>query len=364
MNNVEQYNAFSIVSDRSHTEYRGTQYLTGAHNAGVAAVAFEKNIGLMLQPGNRYDLQVEKYPCWVGDNGAFTTTKKGFSAEKFREMLRRPMLLKNRGKCLFVVAPDKLVVLPDGKVVGDARGTLEQFSDWAKEIRALGYPVAFVAQNGLETMLDEVPWELVDVLFLGGGPDPALATAKNKRGEWKESAGARACVIRAAAEGKRTHMGRVNGFRRMNIADDWGVDTVDGTYLAFGPDVNLPKLLSWIEKIGAKYAKPNRSVGDVSSEGTSCGEGDGGPGGSFAEQIAGARTECVGTDGSDPIPSEPVSAVQGSSSVAELGGPVLDMLGNETDYADAVIEDAESDWAPLCRFETCSPGNITCVSKD
>ena len=22
------------------------------------------------------------------------------------------------------------------------------------------------------------------------------------------------------------------------------------------------------------------------------------------------------------------------------------------------------DWAPLCRCETCSPGNITCVSKD
>jgi hypothetical protein len=27
-------------------------------------------------------------------------------------------------------------------------------------------------------------------------------------------------------------------------------------------------------------------------------------------------------------------------------------------------EDAEPDWAPLCRCETCSPDNITCVSKD
>lgn len=216
-----------------------TQYLTGAHNEGVAAIAHEKNVGLLVQPGNRYDLQVSRYPAWAGDNGAFTKAKGGFSADKFRAMLRRPALVAARATCLFVVAPDKLVVLPNGVVVGDARGTLEQFTAWALEIRALGYPVALVAQNGLETMLDEVPWGLVDVLFIGGST------------EWKLSPEAATCVARAKEEGKRTHMGRVNSFKRMQIAQNMGCDTADGTFLAFGPDKNLPRLVSWLDKLAA-----------------------------------------------------------------------------------------------------------------
>lgn len=216
------------------------QYLTGAHNEGVAAIAHEKNVGLLVQPGNRYDLQVHRYPSWAGDNGAFTKAKGGFSAEKFRTMLRRPALLAARSTCQFIVAPDKLVVLPCGTVVGDARGTLEQFSAWAREIRDLGYPVALVAQNGLEDMLDEVPWDLVDVLFIGGST------------EWKTSAAAEKCVDRARSMYKRTHMGRVNSLRRMMRAQDMGCDTVDGTFLAFGPTKNLPRLLKWIQVCAAR----------------------------------------------------------------------------------------------------------------
>lgn len=214
-----------------------TRYLTGAHNEAVCAVAAEYQIGLLVQPGNRYDLQVHRYPTWAGDNGAFTTKKGGFDPEKFRAMLRRPALVAAAATCEFVVAPDKLVVLPDGAVVGDAVGTLAQFPAWAEEIRAAGFPVAFVAQNGLEFMLDLVPWALVDVLFIGGST------------EWKLSPAAKACVDRAKAEGKRTHMGRVNSYKRMVLAQSWAVDTADGTFLAFGPSKNLPRLLSWLEKL-------------------------------------------------------------------------------------------------------------------
>lgn len=171
------------------------KYLTGCTNRGVEAVAFERGVGLLVQPGNGYHSCVGRYPAWAGDNGAFTKTKGGFSADKFRRMLGRPELQAAADRCLFVVAPDKLVVLPDGVVVGDARGTLEQFPEWAREIRAAGFPVALVAQDGLEGMLDEVPWDLVDVLFVGGST------------EWKLSAGARTCVLAARARGKRTHIG-------------------------------------------------------------------------------------------------------------------------------------------------------------
>ena len=42
-------------------------------------------------------------------------------------------------------------------------------------------------------------------------------------------------------------MGRVNSLRRLRLAAADGYDSVDGTFLAFGPDVNLPRLRAWLE---------------------------------------------------------------------------------------------------------------------
>lgn len=173
------------------------RYLTGSTSRAVAELAHERGIGLLVQPGNRYDMQVQDYPAWAGDNGVFTRTAAGFQADKFRAMLARPNLRAHADRCLFIVAPDKLNVRDDGSVVGDAAGTLAEFPGWSREIRAAGFPVAFVAQDGLETMLDAVPWDLVDVLFVGGST------------EWKLSEAAHACVKEAQRRGKRTHMGRV-----------------------------------------------------------------------------------------------------------------------------------------------------------
>ena len=44
-------------------------------------------------------------------------------------------------------------------------------------------------------------------------------------------------------------MGRVNSRQRMAIAEWFGCDSVDGTYLTFGPDRNLPRLLSWADEM-------------------------------------------------------------------------------------------------------------------
>jgi len=214
------------------------RYLTGASNAACEAVAFERNIGLMIQPGSSYHGRLSRYPFWAADNGAFTKQAAGFSAERFRTMLNRPELQEHAAHCLFVVAPDCLRVLPDGAVKGDALGTLQQFPAWAAEIRALGLPVALVAQNGLEDLLDQVPWDLLDVLFIGG--DTA----------WKLSHAAERCAAEARARGKRTHMGRVNSFERLARASAMLVDTADGTFLRFGPDTNLPRLSRWFEKLG------------------------------------------------------------------------------------------------------------------
>jgi hypothetical protein len=128
--------------------------------------------------------------------------------------------------CLFAVAPD---------VVGDAAATLEKSAPWLPQIRALGYKVAFVAQDGLEAL--SVPWNDFDCLFIGGST------------EWKLGPHARTLAAEAKRRGKWVHMGRVNSERRYRYAAAIGCDSADGTFLTFGPDVNLPRLLSWVRTV-------------------------------------------------------------------------------------------------------------------
>lgn len=211
-------------------------YLTGVTSDTIERTVEGHPVGLFVQPRTlTYAERVERWEVWAGDNGAYTTDPAGFSPSLFRAMLADERLRHARRRCRFIAAPDRLVVQPDGRtVIGDAAGTLDQFGTWADEVHAAGFPVALVAQDGLETMLDRVPWSDVDALFLGASTG------------WKEGDAAARCVGEAARRGKLTHMGRVNSERRLRIADSFGCDTVDGTYLRFGPDVNLPKLLRWL----------------------------------------------------------------------------------------------------------------------
>ena len=128
-------------------------------------------------------------------------------------------------RCTFAVAPD---------VVGDAGATLSASVPWLARVRGLGLPVAFVAQDGSESV-DMIPWSDFDVLFLGGSTD------------WKLGPAARGLAAEAVARGKRVHMGRVNSLRRLLYAQQIGCSSVDGTYLIFGPDKNLARLLGWLD---------------------------------------------------------------------------------------------------------------------
>lgn len=154
--------------------------------------------------------------AWCADNGCFG---KGYPGDdKWLAWLAG----QDPTGCLFATAPD---------VVGDAAATLARSAPFLPKIRALGYPAALVAQDGLESL--DVPWDEFDVLFIGG------TTA------WKMGRHARRLIAQAKAHGKRVHMGRVNSQRRYTYARHLGCDSVDGTYLIYGPDVNLPKLLAW-----------------------------------------------------------------------------------------------------------------------
>lgn len=141
-------------------------------------------------------------------------------------------LVKNIGRygpdrCLFAAAPD---------TVCDPHATLEESLPWLPRIRALGIPAAFVAQDGSEHG-DLIPWGHFDVLFIGGST------------EWKLSAAAANLTRQARARGLWVHMGRVNTRSRLRAAQAFGCDSVDGTYLAFGPDVNLRRLGGWLHDL-------------------------------------------------------------------------------------------------------------------
>jgi hypothetical protein len=157
---------------------------------------------------------------WGADNGCFTLGDRWDADEWWNWLETRAGEART---CLYAAAPD---------VVGDAAATLVRSAPWLPRIRALGYPAALVAQDGLT--VSTCPWDIFDVLFVGGSTD------------WKLGPVARDLVSEANRRGVWVHMGRVNSQRRWRYAEAIGCDSVDGTYLAFGPDVNLPKLLTWV----------------------------------------------------------------------------------------------------------------------
>jgi len=160
---------------------------------------------------------------WCADNGCFG---KGYPGDDKWLAWLGTYTAEERSRCLFATAPD---------VVGDAVATLVRSVPWLSAIRELGYPAAFVAQDGLENLV--IPWDSFDVLFIGGSTD------------WKLGTDVKNIVAVAVSKGKTVHMGRVNSYKRIRYADSIGCSTSDGTYISFGPDRNLPKALGWLEKL-------------------------------------------------------------------------------------------------------------------
>lgn len=196
-------------------------YLSGVHNAKLAKTGETVSLGVILTPNVGYRPGTGgMYRWWAADNGCFTQGA-AFKMERFLAWLDR----QPREGCLFVVAPD---------VPFDAEATVQRFAGASRAIRALGFPVALAAQNGLENMV--IPWDDLDAIFIGGDT------------EWKLSNAAARICWEATHRGKWVHMGRVNSRKRMERAVGMGCDSVDGTFLKW-PDANLPRLVSWFNDL-------------------------------------------------------------------------------------------------------------------
>lgn len=199
------------------------RYLATASSPEVRELMSAGVLDCMTTPAQSVRIPARAhYAC---DNGRFGAGWPG--EERWWTWLTGTVGRYGPDRCRFAVAPDHPM---------DAVATLAASLPWLPRIRALGVPAAFVAQDHCEQG-DLIPWDDLDMLFLGG------STA------WKTGPAARRVTEMATARGKAVHMGRVNSGRRLRLAHSFGCSSADGTCLAYGPRTVLPRLLGWLASI-------------------------------------------------------------------------------------------------------------------
>lgn len=199
-------------------------YLATASGPAVRAAIAAGRLGQLITPnsGNR----VVPGAQFAIDNGAFGGRwdmhrwSRTLDRHVTTGALDAPM---SQPGCLWVVVPD---------VVDDADATDRLWNRWWSAPMRRGYRLAYVAQPGVR----RIPAG-AKAVFLGGS-DPA----------WKYGPEARAVAQLTKDCGLWLHLGRVNSLRRLRYAHAIGCDSVDGTYLTYGPDTNLPKLLRYLRQ--------------------------------------------------------------------------------------------------------------------
>jgi hypothetical protein len=191
-------------------------------------------LGVLVQPKTyreRYLARSGLYKWVAIDNGRFTEAgRKLFRMAEYEWMIGEG--LEQAGDhLLFATAPD---------VPFDWSETLQFSRPWLRRIRRMGCPVALCAQEGMS--LESIPWDDFDCLFIGGADD------------FKEGPLVRVACREARRRGKWVHMGRVNGLRRLRVAQEFGVDSVDGTYLLHEARKGRPQaapfdVVAWLRQI-------------------------------------------------------------------------------------------------------------------
>lgn len=154
-----------------------------------------------------------RYPkpdiSWFLDNGAFHAYNQGkpFDSDKFVGTLEKLELCNS--------SPD-FIVVPD--IVAGGLKSLEFSREWIHSIPA-GHPVYLAVQDGM--IFDDIlhDLDLYDGVFVGGTLDWKLSTME----EWATIA--HDC-------GLKCHVGRIGTYRRLIMADNAGVDSVDSSNFA------------------------------------------------------------------------------------------------------------------------------------
>jgi hypothetical protein len=211
--------------DRKIAPAYNTTYLSGQLTKSYAAMSASRiaehgfsGLGLIVQPFTAHYLRTRTLHNFdsIGiDNGMFTKAgRDNFSWNMYEKMVKLALAQEKRE----VLPRLNFFTVPDEPF--DWAKTLKKFEAHAEDVqrlRSYGAPVAICIQNG--ATVDNVPFDKVDVIFIGGDD------------KYKTGDEARAIVEKAQSMGKQVHMGRVNGTKRLNTASQWQSDTADGTYL-------------------------------------------------------------------------------------------------------------------------------------
>lgn len=181
-------------------------YLSGTYSQILPQ--YRAQFGYMLNVNRQIGGEQEavQYP-WMLDNGAFNG--------KWREDVwqrRLEQLAPHTATCVGSVVPD---------VVADHDATLERWHVYAPFVKALGYKAAFATQTG--ATVDNVPWDEIDVLFVGDSED------RRRTYCWP-------LIDEALRRGMWVHVGRVNSASA--IARYGMADSVDGTNFSYGSHMN------------------------------------------------------------------------------------------------------------------------------
>jgi hypothetical protein len=186
-------------------------------NPEIQSTLVENGVGLLLTPFSQRNASDRNW-IWAADNGCFSSR---WDYKTWITWLRGK---QNPEEALFAVVPDSIC---------NAVETREKWDNYFTSVSELGFKPGFVLQDNATD--NQIPWDQLECLFIGGST------------EYKLSEDARLHVAKAKSMGKWVHMGRVNSKKRIEIAVQWGCDSVDGTFLAFGPDKNTPKLIKMVE---------------------------------------------------------------------------------------------------------------------
>lgn len=204
-------------------------YLATGTDPTVRLLVASGALGYMVQPGSNLPPAAG---VWAFDNGCVMRDPAGGPAPVPNPswspdwwLGKLEAYVDAAPRCLFAVLPD---------VVCDHRATLARSLPWVERVRDLGYRTALALQNGAEHD-PAIPWDAIDVAFLAGD-DP-----------FKLGPPAHALTAQAHAAGRPVHMGRVNSLKRLRLAHYLGCETVDGTYVSYGPRKNVPRLLRFLD---------------------------------------------------------------------------------------------------------------------
>ena len=169
--------------------------------------------------GSLHNVDRPKIPFterWAVDNGVYgaVSNEREWEEKPFYKFLDR---FANK-KPMWAVVPDAL---------GNRDLTLERWEIHAPRVAEYGVPLAFAVQDGMTPA--DVPSN-ADLVFVGG-------TTKWK---WRN--------LRTWTSRFRTHVGRVNSYRMLWMADKAGAESCDGTGWFRGGEERYSELYLYLEQ--------------------------------------------------------------------------------------------------------------------